>query len=62
VALLSAGPVGPGDAIGAANTSLLLSTCRSDGLLLKPVRKSPVFLSHLCINGIFFTKTGSGQT
>jgi hypothetical protein len=43
VALLSAGPVGPGDAIGAANTSLLLSTCRSDGLLLKPVRKSPVF-------------------
>jgi hypothetical protein len=37
VALLSAGPVGPGDEIGAANTSLLLSTCRgSDGLLLKP--------------------------
>ena len=36
VALLSAGPVGPGDQIGAANTSLLLSTCRGDGLLLKP--------------------------
>lgn len=36
VALLTAGPVGPGDQIGAANKSLLLSTCRSDGLLLKP--------------------------
>eukprot|EP01051_Picozoa_sp_SAG22_P000911 SAG22_NODE_30_length_28348_cov_12.488584_8_plen_335_part_00 len=31
-----AGPVGPGDKIGAANKTLLLSTCRADGLLLKP--------------------------
>ena len=36
VALLSAGPVGPGDKIGSANKTLLMSTCRSDGLLLKP--------------------------
>ena len=36
VALLSAGPVGPGDKIGAANKSLLMQTCRDDGLLLKP--------------------------
>ena len=37
VALLSCGPVGPGDRTGAANRTLLLRTCReSDGLLLKP--------------------------
>lgn len=36
VALLTAGPVGPGDKIGAANKSLLMATCRADGLLLKP--------------------------
>jgi hypothetical protein len=36
VAVLSCGPVAPGDRAGAANRSLLLRTCRSDGLLLKP--------------------------
>lgn len=36
VAVLSCGPVGPSDAVGEANASLLARTCRSDGLLLKP--------------------------
>ena len=36
VAVLSTGPVGPGDAAGAANKSLLMSTCNEEGLLLKP--------------------------
>jgi len=36
VAVLSAGPVGPGDKLGSANKTLLMSTCNADGLLLKP--------------------------
>jgi hypothetical protein len=36
VATLSTGPVGFSDALGHTNASLVLSTCRSDGLLLKP--------------------------
>ena len=36
VSALSAGPVSPSDAPGAANVSLLMRTCRADGVLLKP--------------------------
>ena len=36
VATLSTGPVGFSDALGYTNASLVLSTCRNDGLLLKP--------------------------
>ena len=36
VCALSGGPVGPGDAIGTTDVPLLMKTCRSDGLLLKP--------------------------
>ena len=36
MALLSCGPVGPGDKAGSANKTLLMWTCRADGLLLKP--------------------------
>ena len=36
VSALSRGAVGPGDKIGHMNRELLLKTCRSDGLLLKP--------------------------
>ncbi|XP_070576646.1 uncharacterized protein [Ptychodera flava] len=36
VSLLSTGPVGPGDKIGYMNKSLIMRTCNSDGLLLKP--------------------------
>jgi hypothetical protein len=38
VSLHSMGPVGTGDGLGRSNVSLLLRTCRSDGLLLKPDR------------------------
>ena len=36
VATLSTGPVGFSDALGYTNATLVLSTCASDGLLLKP--------------------------
>lgn len=38
VATLSTGPVGFSDAVGHTNATLVLSTCRADGLLLKPSR------------------------
>lgn len=38
VSALSAGMVGPGDAVGTADAVLLARTCRADGLLLKPDR------------------------
>jgi len=36
VAVMSTGPVGPGDKIGCINRQLLMRTCNNDGLLLKP--------------------------
>ena len=36
LAVLSAGVVGPGDGLGYENEELIMSTCRSDGLLLMP--------------------------
>eukprot|EP01137_Pigoraptor_chileana_P030725 Opistho-2@17610 len=38
VSALSAGPVGPSDKIGLIDKTLVMRTCRSDGLLLKPDR------------------------
>ena len=38
VAVLSNGPVGPSDTVGGANKDLIMATCMSDGLLLKPTR------------------------
>lgn len=38
VAALSAGPVSPGDGVGGIDKDLVMSTCRADGLLLKPDR------------------------
>lgn len=50
IATLSGGMVGAGDAIGRADPSLLLHTCRADGLLLKPDRPAlpldAMFLPH----------------
>lgn len=50
ISALSAGPVGPGDALGTADGALLLRTCRADGLLLKPDRPAfpldAMFLPH----------------
>jgi hypothetical protein len=36
IATLTAGPVAPGDAVDKQNASLILRSCRSDGVLLKP--------------------------
>lgn len=36
LSVLSTGPVGIGDAVGATNKTLVRATCRADGLLLKP--------------------------
>eukprot|EP01048_Picozoa_sp_COSAG05_P000214 COSAG05_NODE_6_length_45604_cov_26.489660_4_plen_375_part_00 len=36
VSAMSAGPVAPGDVIGSSNRSLIMRTCREDGVLLKP--------------------------
>ena len=39
IVVRDSGPVGPGDMVGGANVSLIMSTCRAgDGLLLKPDR------------------------
>jgi len=50
ISTLSAGMVGPSDAIGAAVPEVLQATCRSDGLLLKPDRPAfpldAMFLPH----------------
>jgi hypothetical protein len=57
---LSAGPVAPGDGVGQANRTLIMQSCREDGLLLKPSRPAtpvdaywtqrafgPAYASHL---------------
>ena len=38
VSVFSAGPVAPSDGINGANVTLIMRTCREDGLLLKPDR------------------------
>lgn len=48
ISILSASMVGPSDRIGAADRELLLKTCRSDGVLLKPDRPAlPIDLMYL---------------
>ena len=44
LAVLSAGVVGPGDGPGFENEELIMSTCRSDGLLLTP--EYPLTMPH----------------
>lgn len=50
ISALSAGLVGPGDALGTADGELLSRTCRADGVLLKPDRPAfpldGMFLPH----------------
>ena len=43
---LSAGPVGPSDRIGMTDVELVMKTCRSDGLLLKPDRPATMIDSY----------------
>lgn len=38
VSAMSSGPIAPGDVVGSSNRSLIMTTCREDGLLLKPDR------------------------
>ena len=38
VSAISGGPIGPSDAVGGANKTLIMATCMSDGRLLKPSR------------------------
>lgn len=48
VAALSGGPVGPSDRMGFSDCSLIMRTCRKDGLLLKPDRPAtPIDLMFL---------------
>ncbi len=48
ISILSASMVGPSDKIGAADKELLMRTCRSDGVLLKPDRPAfPIDLMYL---------------
>jgi hypothetical protein len=56
LAALAAGPVGIGDRAGRSDRALVLRTCRSDGVLLKPdvpvaaisccLRENPLFSTH----------------
>ena len=38
VTAMSGGPIGPSDAVGGANKTLIMATCMTDGRLLKPTR------------------------
>jgi len=65
VSNLSAGTIGPGDKIGCADRTLLLKTCRPDGLLLKPDRPAtPIdrwFLMDQPKGEIYSTQTQVGD-
>ncbi|NMC05277.1 MAG: hypothetical protein GYA24_08705 [Candidatus Lokiarchaeota archaeon] len=59
-AALSGGPVAPGDKIGNENVELIMKTCRSDGLLLKPDRPAtPVDLMFRQHAKYYITSTWS---
>jgi len=54
VASLSGGPVGPSDSIGGSDPELIMRTCRSDGLLLRPDRPAtPIDIMFLYNKNIF---------
>ena len=55
VAAMSGGPVGPSDMIGMSDRDLIMKTCRSDGLLLKPDRPAtPIDIMFLINKHIGF--------
>lgn len=57
VSALTTGPVAPGDAVGLANVSLLLTAARAgDGMLLKPDR--PAFTVETAFAGVVATRGG----
>ncbi|MFX0183662.1 MAG: hypothetical protein ACFE95_11320 [Candidatus Hodarchaeota archaeon] len=58
VSILSAGLVGPADQIGFLNRELLMKTCRSDGVLLKPDRPAtPIDLMFQCHSKYYIIST-----
>jgi hypothetical protein len=67
ISALSAGMVGAGDRLGAADATLLRRTCRSDGLLLKPDRPAlpldAMFLPHQrpYLTSTFSAREGLGR-
>ncbi|MEX2682812.1 MAG: hypothetical protein Q6373_014575 [Candidatus Sigynarchaeota archaeon] len=62
-AALSGGPVAPGDKIGNENVELIMKTCRSDGLLLKPDKPAtPVDLMFKQHAKYYITSTFSKKT
>ena len=50
VSALSAGPIAPGDVVGGGDPLLIMTVCRTDGMLLKPDRPAyppdALFLQH----------------
>jgi hypothetical protein len=48
MAILSTGPVGPGDAINCTNGTRIMKCCRQDGLILKPDR--PITMIDILIS------------
>jgi len=50
-ALLSTGPVTPGDAVGHINKNLIMQTCRSDGVLLKAGDRPLLYLNSVYAQG-----------
>ncbi|MBD3229597.1 MAG: hypothetical protein GF329_15560 [Candidatus Lokiarchaeota archaeon] len=57
-AILSGGPVGPSDRINHLNRSLLMKTCRDDGVLLKPDKPAtPIDLMFIKHKKYYITKT-----
>ena len=51
LAVLTGGPYGPSDAAGAANRSLIMRSCRSDGLLLKADKPATMLDAALKASG-----------
>ena len=61
-AIMSCGPVGPGDRINYLNKDLLMKTCRNDGLLLKPDKPAtPIDLMFKRHSTYYITKTYSNK-
>ena len=58
-AILSTGPVSPSDGLGGADIGLLMSLCRSDGLLLKPDKPARTIDAYWL--GTVFTNTKSSS-
>eukprot|EP01048_Picozoa_sp_COSAG05_P002599 COSAG05_NODE_108_length_18693_cov_7.956709_9_plen_345_part_00 len=59
-AILSTGPVSPSDGLGGADVGLLMSLCRSDGLLLKPDKPART-VDAQWLGAVFTHSSGGGS-